>query len=182
MGCNLPQVGLRWKKYSIKNTIKTSEAIYNGLLFLCCRIMLSVKTFNISDTVLYKDALEIRKTVFIKGQNVDPALEIENEDQCTHYLLLLDEKPIGTARWRETEKGIKLERFAILDDFRNKGYGTVILEKVLEDILPMGQKIYLHSQLKAVNYYQRQGFMKTGKIFKEAGIDHYLMVREPGEV
>jgi predicted GNAT family N-acyltransferase len=128
---------------------------------------------------LYQQALEIRQKVFVEGQNVDPALEIENEDDCTHYLLFLDNRPIGAARWRETEKGIKLERFAILNTHRNQGYGKVMLEKVMQDILPLGRTMYLHSQLQAVNYYERQGFLKTGEIFQEAGIDHYLMLRSP---
>jgi predicted GNAT family N-acyltransferase len=144
--------------------------------------MLTVKSFETSSSDFYKAALKIRHEVFIEEQNVDPALEIENEDSCKHYLLLQNEEPIGVARWRKTEKGIKLERFAILAAYRNKGYGTVILENVLQDILPLAHKIYLHSQLKAVNYYQRQGFVKTGEIFQEAGIDHYLMVLEPGKV
>lgn len=142
--------------------------------------MLTIEKFDTSSTKLYSSALDIRQEVFIDGQNVDPALEIENEGLCTHYLLLLNEQAIGTARWRETDKGIKLERFAILNICRNKGYGTILLEKVLQDILPLKRKIYLHSQLKAVPYYQRQGFVQTGDIFQEAGIDHYLMVREPG--
>ena len=141
--------------------------------------MLSVKSFDISSPEFYESALKIRRQVFIEGQNVDPALEIENEEKCRHYLLLLNDRAIGTARWRKTEKGIKLERFAILNEYRNKGYGSMILENLLRDILPLGLKIYLHSQLKAVPYYQRQGFIKTGEIFQEAGIDHYLMLRKP---
>ena len=141
--------------------------------------MIRVESFDISSTALYNLALAIRQKVFIEGQNVDPALEIENEANCTHYLLFLDDRAIGTARWRVTEKGIKLERFAILGKYRNKGYGTVILEKVLQDIIPENRKIYLHSQLQAVPYYQRKGFIKSGEVFQEAGIDHYLMTREP---
>ena len=141
--------------------------------------MTRIESFDTSSVKLYKSALEIRQNVFIEGQNVDPVLEIENEDICTHYLLFLDNRPIGTARWRETKKGIKLERFAIVDEYRNMGYGTIILEKVMQDILPLARTIYLHSQLKAVNYYERMGFVKTGELFQEAGIDHYLMIRKP---
>jgi len=141
--------------------------------------MLKIETFSSSATSLHQKALEIRREVFVAGQNVDPELEFDHEEDSTHYLLYLDGKPIGTARWRETGTGIKLERFAILENYRNRGYGGVMLEKVMKDILPLGQKIYLHSQLPAVSYYQRQGFVKTGGIFQEAGIDHCLMVRYP---
>ncbi len=141
--------------------------------------MLNIETFDTSSNKFYEAALEIRRDVFIAGQNVDPELEIEKEDKCIHYLLLLNDQPIGTARWRATENGIKLVRCSILGTYRNKGYGTVILKKVLQDILSRGQKIYLHSQLQVVPYYQRQGFINTGDVSQEAGIDHYYMVKEP---
>nr|NQU92127.1 GNAT family N-acetyltransferase [Bacteroidota bacterium] len=140
--------------------------------------MIRIKAFDISDTGLYRTALGIRRKVFIQGQHVDPALEIENEPLCRHYLLYLNDNPVGTARWRKTAKGIKLERFAVLEKFRNNGYGTVMLEKVLDDILPMGYDIYLHSQLPAAGYYERKGFIQTGEVFCEAGIDHFLMIRK----
>ncbi|MEI7500917.1 MAG: GNAT family N-acetyltransferase [Bacteroidota bacterium] len=33
-----------------------------------------------------------------------------------------------------------------------------------------------HSQIKAVSFYERNGFKKTGEMFKEAGIEHILMI------
>ena len=114
--------------------------------------------------------------MFIDELNVDPTLEIENEEFCRFYLIFVDDKPVGTARWRETEKGIKLERFALLPEFRNQGTGSILLKQILEDVIPSNKKIYLHSQLNAVRYYERQGFVKSGDIFTEAFIQHYLMV------
>jgi len=120
-------------------------------------------------------ALAIRHEVFVKGQNVDPAIEYEHEEEARHYLLLLDEKPVATARWRETEKGIKLERFATLKEYRNMGFGADLLKEILKDIFPLNKKIYLHSQLTAVPFYEKYGFVKEGKIFYEANIGHYKM-------
>jgi len=125
-------------------------------------------------------ALAIRHEVFVKGQNVDPALEYEHEDDAHHYLLLLDEKPAATARWRETESGIKLERFATLEEYRNKGFGAALLKEILKDIIPLKKKIYLHSQLTAVKFYEKYGFVKEGEIFFEANIGHYKMIFASG--
>jgi len=83
---------------------------------------------------------------------------------------------VATARWRETENGIKLERFATLYEFRNKGIGAKILSEVMKDVLPLDRPIYLHSQSDAVNFYKRSGFMISGDTFYEAGIRHFLMV------
>ncbi|MFO7613953.1 MAG: GNAT family N-acetyltransferase [Bacteroidales bacterium] len=122
-------------------------------------------------------ALAIRHEVFVKGQNVDPAIEYEHEEESRHYLLFIDEKPAATARWRETESGIKLERFATLEEYRNRGFGAALLKEILNDIIPLNKKIYLHSQLTAVKFYERYGFVKEGDIFYEANIGHYKMTR-----
>lgn len=138
--------------------------------------MIEIKAFTSADKSLYDKALEIRQQVFIEELSVDPTLEIENEESCQFYLVFYDGKPAGTARWRETENGIKLERFALLPEFRNQGTGTILLKRILDDVTPFNKKIYLHSQLNAVRYYERQGFVKSGDIFTEAFIRHYLMI------
>ena len=120
-------------------------------------------------------AFAIRKAVFVEEQGVDASLEYDHEEEARHYLLFLGEKPLATARWRETEKGIKLERFAVLPQFRNRGIGEVILKEVLKDVTSMEKPIYLHAQLKAVSFYERNGFYKVGEQFTEAGIGHFLM-------
>jgi predicted GNAT family N-acyltransferase len=137
--------------------------------------MFEVKRFSSGDKALAELAFAIRKKVFVEEQGVDPGLEYDNEEQAHHYLLLLGEKAIATARWRETEKGIKLERFAVLPEFRNRGIGEIILKEVLKDVVPLEKTIYLHSQVKAVTFYERNGFHKSGDQFTEAGIGHFLM-------
>ena len=137
--------------------------------------MIENKRFTIEDKVLAEQAFFIRRTVFVDEQGVDQNLEYDNEEQSNHYLLVLTGKPIATARWRETEKGIKLERFAVLPEFRNRGFGEIILDAVLKDVKPLGKLIYLHSQARAVPFYERNGFVKEGEMFVGAGIEHFYM-------
>lgn len=137
--------------------------------------MIQVKKFDFSDEELAAHARAIRHSVFVEEQGVDAELEYEHDEEARHYLLFIGEKPIATARWRRTEKGIKLERFAVLPPFRNRGMGEIILSAVLKDLTAEKVLIYLHSQIKAVPFYERAGFEKEGKMFREAGIEHYLM-------
>ncbi len=137
--------------------------------------MIQVKKFDFSDAELAGHARAIRHSVFVEEQGVDAALEYEHDEQARHYLLFIGEKPIATARWRRMDKGIKLERFAVLPQFRNRGMGEIILKEVLNDVADEKVLIYLHSQIKAIPFYERAGFEKEGKMFKEAGIEHYLM-------
>ena len=139
--------------------------------------MIDIVTFNIKEKPdLCKQANQIRQKVFVEEQNVDPALEYdEYESVALHYLLYVEGLPVATARWRETAKGIKLERFATLASHRNKGLGAILLQDIMDDNLPKGKKIYLHAQLRAIPFYERHGFVIIGEQFTEADIEHFEM-------
>jgi len=139
--------------------------------------MIRINSFKkIEHPDLAKQAFKIRNTVFVEEQMVDPTLEYDEfEDIATHYLLYYNNIPVVTARWRKTDKGIKLERFATLKEYRFKKLGDAILEKILADVKEFELPVYLHSQLKAVSFYERKGFVKEGEIFVEADIKHYMM-------
>jgi predicted GNAT family N-acyltransferase len=137
--------------------------------------MFVVQRFSFQDKILAKQAFGIRYEVFVKEQGIDAALEYDHEEVAHHYLLFMNDKPVATARWRETEKGIKLERFAVLPSFRNQGVSTILLKEVLQDVASVGRIIYLHAQLTAVKFYERNGFSKRGGQFSEAGVDQFMM-------
>ena len=138
--------------------------------------MFTVISFPITDQIHSNIAFGIRRKVFVDEQKVSRKEEFDSHEQeSRHYLVFLDNVPIGAARWRRTDKGIKLERFAVLKEHRNSGAGNAVLKKVLEDVVPLNEKIYLHAQLPAVNFYKRAGFVTEGELFSEANIDHYKM-------
>ncbi|MET4083538.1 putative GNAT family N-acyltransferase [Pedobacter sp. UYP30] len=119
----------------------------------------------------------IRNVVFVKEQNCPPELEWEHEDDSTHFIALIDGRPVGACRWRKTDKGYKLERFAVLKEFRKHGVGRALIAEVLSDLPKDAKYIYLHSQLDATSLYAKFGFVSEGKEFEEAGITHYKMVK-----
>ena len=103
-------------------------------------------------------------------------MEWEHEDESTHFLATVDGEPAGASRWRKTDKGYKLERFAVLASFRGNGVGQALVKAVLDDLPSDAEYIYLHAQIQAVTLYEKFGFEKTGPEFEEAGIRHYKMV------
>lgn len=118
----------------------------------------------------------IRKSVFVEEQNCPPELEWENEDVSIHFLAKYEGENAGACRWRKTEKGYKLERFAVLKEFRNKGIAQEMIRTVLADLPKEAEYVYLHAQLTAVPLYQKMGFVAEGEQFEEADIQHYKMV------
>ncbi len=135
-----------------------------------------LKTFNYTDKELFKKASHIRDVVFVVEQKVEKEIEFDGLDQnARHYLLFDGDKAIATGRWRETEKGIKLERFAVLKEYRKSGAGKEILKNMLDEVRPHNKKIYLNAQVSAIGFYSKYGFGKVGEIFEEANIEHYTM-------
>ena len=117
-----------------------------------------VKTKSEIDSIF-----SIRNRVFVVEQNVDAAEEYDEDDQkCTHFIAYYNEEACGTARWRFKDKGIiKLERFAVLKEYRNTGVGAALVKAVLQD-LPYATKVMLHAQLHAVPFYEKMGFKRIG--------------------
>ncbi len=140
-----------------------------------------IQAIRISDDSDLNIAHKIRYEVFVIGQNVPAEEEIDQYEKfCRHFLALVDGVPCGAARWRTTDKGVKLERFAVLEGYRSRGVGSALVQAVLQDIHSQpehSQKLhYLHAQLSAMPLYQKFGFRPEGEMFQECDIDHYKMV------
>lgn len=120
----------------------------------------------------------IRKIVFVDEQNCPPELEWENEEESIHFLALSDHQPCGACRWRKTPNGYKLERFAVLKEFRGQGVGRALVATALADLPADADYVYLNAQLDAMGLYAKFGFVPEGEQFEEAGIQHYKMVKK----
>lgn len=130
-----------------------------------------------------QDALKIREEVFVKEQGVAPEDEYDRYDTTSAHFVAYNAlgQPCGTARWRQTGTGIKLERFAVLKPYRRTGIGALLLKSILRDIEEdpnvSEQKIYMHAQTTAIGFYKKFGFEPVGEEFLECGIKHFEMVR-----
>ena len=138
--------------------------------------MIQIKKFTFGNSELMQIAHQIRYKVFVIGQNCPEELEWEFEEESTHFLVFDNKKAVATARHRKTEKGYKLERFAVLASERGKGYGKKVLQAILSDLADFNGLLYMHAQVQVLPFYEKLGFEKEGEIFEEAGIMHYKMV------
>ncbi len=126
-----------------------------------------------------QEAFKIREVVFVDEQDCPPAEEFDGfDDESIHFIAYITGEPVGTSRYRTTDKGVKLERFAVLKEHRGKGVGKRLVQTALGQIATTfepGTLLYLHAQLDAMPLYARYGFEKVGERFEEAGIQHFLM-------
>jgi len=139
---------------------------------------MSITVQNVTDPAELETVFAIRREVFVVEQNCPPELEWEFEDESHHFLATVDGEPAGACRWRKTDKGYKLERFAVLQKFRGKGVGQELVKAVLAGLPTDAAYVYMHAQIQAVPLYEKFNFEKIGPEFEEAGIRHFKMVRK----
>ena len=124
----------------------------------------------------YQSCLFIRKQVFIIGQNIPVEIELDDDKiNATYFLANLSGNPVGTARYRKTDFGIKLERFAVLENARNFGVGKALVLFII-NYLKNEKKIYLNAQKSVIGFYEKLGFVPVGDQFYEASIPHKKLI------
>jgi predicted GNAT family N-acyltransferase len=148
---------------------------------------------------------KIRYLVFQIEQGVDPTLEFDGNDrQAEHILAYFNDKPVGSARMRFLNATtVKVERVAILEEFRGRGFGRKLMEFLLASLAErqMAERqstalqsttlqwtqqpieVVMNAQEAVRSFYEKLGFTAIGEPFEEAGIPHIRMkkiVRSPG--
>lgn len=137
-----------------------------------------IEVRKVTDSSDLDKVFAIRRVVFVDEQKCPSELEWEFEDESTHFIATVNGIPAGAARWRKTDKGYKLERFAVLKQFRGSGMGRALVQTVISDLPADANYVYLNAQLTAIGLYEKFGFVKEGAQFEEAGIQHFKMVRK----
>lgn len=138
-----------------------------------------IRVKKIETDLELQEAFKIREIVFIDEQECPPEEEFDGlDEESIHFIAYITGEPVGTSRYRTTDKGVKLERFAVLKEHRGKGVGKRLVQTAIGQIattFEVGTLLYMHAQLDAMPLYARYGFEKVGDKFVEAGIEHFLM-------
>ena len=129
------------------------------------------------------NVLNIRNIVFVGEQNCPYDIEVvpSEEEEAKHFLIYYKDTPVGTIRYRAMgDRTYKIERFAILKEYRGHGYGKdaflYLVAKLEENFNPC--TIYFNAQYQLFDYYKALGFTEEGETFYEANIKHIKMVKK----
>ena len=135
-------------------------------------------------TVRYQDFTvpikKIRTLVFQQEQGVSAELEFDGLDAiATHFLAYVEGLAVGTARIKEIDADTaKIERLAVLSEYRKQGVGKRLMESALSTIARQNKSIAIvHAQAYIAQLYQQLGFSIVGDEFTEAGIPHVKMIK-----
>ena len=119
--------------------------------------------------------LNLRRTVFIEEQNVPKNEEVDGDDpDCDHILLTVSDIPVGAARLKYYNDFIKVQRVCVLKNYRGQGIGSKIINFIIRHVEKndIRSSIRLGSQIHALEFYKRLGFIEFGEEYLDAGILH----------
>ncbi|GGF85563.1 putative N-acetyltransferase YjcF [Paenibacillus albidus] len=129
--------------------------------------------------------LDIRKKVFVEEQKVPAEEEIDEYDAIgpnVHHILLMDAGvPVATGRLIYYKAGTaKMQRIAVLKEYRSKGYGRVLLLALEELARELGLAAsILDGQCQAEEFYSKLGYeVISTEPFYDAGILHVRMQKK----
>ena len=123
-----------------------------------------------------KQIFYVRNQVFVKEQSVTVELEIDGFDENAIHVLAWDNKNvIGTGRMLPDGH---MGRICVIKSYRGIGIGRFIVRNLIDTAEKMNfLKVWLASQCRVTGFYRELGFVETGKVFDDAGIDHIKMVK-----
>lgn len=130
-----------------------------------------------------KKALSVRLTVFVEEQGVPADRERDSLDDInTHWLAeTLEGNVVGTARLTDKGNGMgKVERVAVLKDYRRDGVGRLLMERLEQDAARLGYRtLVLHAQTHSQGFYEKLGYTcGDPEPFDEEGIPHVCMEKQ----
>ena len=136
------------------------------------------------DFKLYKgmpsESAQIRQTVFIDEQGFENEFD-DIDNIATHIVIFEDKKAIATCRvfFDNPHNAYMIGRIAVIKEFRGKHIGEMLMNIAHDIVKEMGgDSIMLSAQVRASEFYKKQGYTMAGDEYDDEGVPHILMVKK----
>ena len=119
----------------------------------------------------------VREPVFVVEQHCPIEEEWDALDEPSLHALVLNERdePVATGRLTPDHK---IGRMAVLAAYRGSGVGALVMEHLIAKARARGDgELALSSQVHAIPFYERFGFIADGPEYLDANIPHRMMYR-----
>jgi predicted GNAT family N-acyltransferase len=145
---------------------------------------MQVELFDVTAREPMRQALAIRRSVFVDEQGVPLEEEVDEHDlagaHAVHALAFEAGAAVGTGRYyaldRET---VQIGRMAVLPEARGRGAGRAILDALVGEARSRGfRRACLLAQVHALAFYAEAGFEARGERVMDAWIEHQPMERK----
>ena len=129
---------------------------------------------KIKETELGK-VWELRHKVMYPERNTE-YVKLEDDEKGIHLGLYTDDKLVSVISLFTDGESIQFRKFATLTDEQGKGYGTILLNEIID----YGErnnmkKIWCNSRIEKIGFYKKFGFEKTDKKYEKDGREFIIV-------
>jgi GNAT superfamily N-acetyltransferase len=125
--------------------------------------------------------IQPRETWNIRHKVLWPEIYIEyvklaEDDYGEHYGLFVEEKLISIISIFKQQNSVQFRKFATLSEEQNKGYGTILLNYIFEQVQKQGyERIWCNARTEKTTYYEKFGMRKTNDMYIRLEIEYVIM-------
>ena len=129
---------------------------------------------------------DYEKLLFFRFQNLRKPLnlkwskeDLQSEDKQNHFAVMHDLEIIGSFCLKKIDiQTIKLRQMAIKKEYQKKGYGSKVIRFTESFARHNNYKIIiLTARLSALEFYEKNSFNTSGKIFNDVTVDSIKMFK-----
>ncbi|WP_209443690.1 GNAT family N-acetyltransferase [Paenibacillus camerounensis] len=124
-----------------------------------------------------EQAWQLRHEVMWPERELD-YVKLDDDDAGEHYGLLEQERLISAVSLFIEGHEAQFRKFATLDSEQGRGYGSRLLQHVLEEAEARGvRRIFCNARSNKAPFYEKFGLAATGQSFTKGGKDYIIMER-----
>jgi GNAT superfamily N-acetyltransferase len=104
-------------------------------------------------------------------------MEMDEDNHGYHFGAFADNKLLAVVSlFKHGEYDWQFRKFAVSSDVQGAGIGTQLLNYITNFVRSeKATLLWCHARLSAVGFYEKQGYLQTGKVFNKGGIDFIRM-------
>jgi predicted GNAT family N-acyltransferase len=124
-------------------------------------------------------ALQIRHLAMYPDKELTD-VKLQDDADGIHFGLFENNKLVSVGSWfRRNESEAQFRKLATVEEYRNSGLGTLLLQYLIDFSKAEKIKIlWCNARVNALTFYKRAGFNETGQVFTKDGIDYIIIQLE----
>ena len=117
----------------------------------------------------------IRHKVMWPDRNIE-YIKLDDDDQGIHYGLYIDGRLVSVVSLFIEGDKAQFRKFATLEEEQGKGYGSRLLNHMLQEAKKLGVKlVWCNARKNKADYYKRFGLEETDQVFEKGGMEYVVM-------
>lgn len=130
------------------------------------------------DEVPYEAVLEIRHKVMYPEKE-KYFVKLPQDERGLHMGYYTDGKPVSIFSIFLENGEIQFRKFATLPEYQRKGYGTKLMEWLLDYVKDMKfERVWCNSRADKVDFYKKFGFVETAEKFEKDGYEYVIVEKK----